>query len=445
MSYISSIKETENILALVEAIDQDRKKTLKEAVEDIDNTVKDEFSVDDLDNTVDLDAPNEHPGVSFDEDSIELSDEDKEIVRKNLQNMLDELSGDNISEPALEMIIMEVAQQSAYLSEAEEDSVETPVEKNELLKAKIGAIVKYAKGLLDTAEENEGEIPAEGEEEKESSETEESEEKEIPEEEGGEKEEEEESLKESTEDGVESTESEEEAEGDDDKESVDEGVCTECGEGTVEVVPEVGDDDVIKVVDDSEVEPIDLDLEVSPEEGEEKEEVDRLDSIEALLRELIGTVKKDHAVLESAGLFSDFTNKNVEGKSPVVSGSGLQKPDFQKKATTDLKVGDIKLAELRELAGKPRKVEPTTKFGKENKAEIERTKPTFAKGKNDTGKSEKEPEGAWEGKAEASAPKKPNGQREVTDPVKARVVSESVDKKTKSFLQEARRIIREGK
>jgi hypothetical protein len=451
MAYFTNMREFENILTLVESIDEQRKDEIKDSVAGSALSNNDPFGIDDLDNTVSLGDEAGVEGPSFSEDDIDLSEEDKAIVRQNLQNMIDELSGESISEPALEMIIQEVAQKSVYLNESEEDSVETPVEKNSLLKTKIKAAENYSKQLLGLAAENDGVIP---EEEPTAEPT-----GDVESDPAAELDTDTETPEEGAEEPVDGTDepepteltegefplADDESGKEEDADPIDEGVCAECGE-----VVDVPESDVIKVVDDSEVEPLD-DLggeEIVEPIGGEGETIESLsakfDDLKSLIEKALG---KSEAVFEAAGLFGEYNNKSVEGGNPVIN-TGAQHSDFQAKKTATLATkgpAGFKLAELRKLDGSPKKVEPTTPKGKENKANIEKNAPTFAKGKNDVGKSQTEPDSGYNGSWKANAPKKPSAQPAVATNVKAAVVRESVEGSSKSFLEEARRIIRQGK
>lgn len=451
MSYFNLIKDTENILALVESIDEQRKLDTKDAVArgSQDNNP---FAIDDLTNTVDIDDQEsgiESP-VNFSKDDIVLDDSTKSIVRKNLQAMLDEISGEDISVPALEMILEEVASRSAYLSESEESSVDTPVEKNELLKTKKDAIIDYAKEVLQLGIDNDGVIPDEGEDtEVEDTNLEDptdipdnQEANELVSDEMGDIDD----IDTKKEPAL--TESEEDLE---DVGSIDEGVCTECGEDPIDGdndILEVDPDDVIKVVDDSEVEPIDIDgFGGDTEEVEESSKIDELSSKIDQLTDLVSKLAGNQsAVFEAAGLFSEFTNSNVEGKDPKIN-NGAQKSDFQKKITPKTSTGDLKLVELRDLAGTPKKVTPATKEGRDNESAAERANAgNFKKDSRDKGKSNTAPESGYSRATSlGGTAKKPSAQKEVAPAIKAAVVRESVEKGAKSFLEEAKRIIREGK
>ena len=469
MSYLNTMKDTENILALVESIDQQRKQDAKSAVTEAAGASSDPFSIEDLNNTVDLDDQEngiESP-VHYDSKDIELSDEDKAIIRRNLQDMLDEISGESISEPALEMILEEVANTSAYLSEAEEDSVSTPVEENELLKAKKNAIIEYCKQSLDLGLENGGQIPEENAENNEGTPEENSEEaasheaSETPTEEKSE--EEKEKLTEDSDPSSEEAGNEEGAQGnpvetsevpEEEEESTNEGVCAECGEHGEHGIPNVDDDeDTIKVVTADEVEPVEVvsgsgDEEIpsealgAPEGGEATLEglKSEIDELKELVKSLAG---KNEAVFESIGLFGEYNNKFVEGGDPKAN-DGAQHPDFQLKATPKTSKPGYKLGELRALASAPKKVSPQTKEQAENETEVNKVNPGFTKDKRDVGKSQ-ETIPVTSGIPKPVTPKKAPAQKAVTPQVKAAVVRESVENKAKSFLEEAKRIIREGR
>lgn len=457
MSYFNLIKDTENILALVESIDEQRKLETKDAVAGSQSA--DPFAIDDLTNTVDIDDQEsgiESP-VNFSKEDITLDDDTKSIVRKNLQAMLDEISGEEISVPALEMILEEVANRSAYLSESEESSVETPVEKTSLLKTKKDAIIDYAKEVLQLGIDNDGVIPDDASEEPSTEElgdvpsNEEANEIVTDEIEGGEPTEEE-TLTESD-DADADDEEEELTESVEDVGNIEEGVCTECGEepvGSESDIVDVDPSDVIKVVDDSEVEPIDIDVEFEPTEDEVGGDSSKIDELSAKIDQLTDIVSKlagnQSAVFEAAGLFNEYKHSDIEGKDPKIN-TGAQHSDFQKKITPKTTSGELKLAELRELTSSPKKATPASKEGRENEsARASANAGNFKKDSRDQGKSQTAPESGYaKAVSTAGTAKKPSASKEVPVQVKAAVVREAAEYGAKSFLEEAKRIIREGK
>lgn len=442
MSYLNIIKNDQSLLALVESIDAQR---IQERGEFSGNKSSDPFSVDELNNTVDLDDQERGLGsdISFDPDSIELSDEDKAIVRKNLQAMLDEIEGDDISIPALEMVLAEVAQQSTYLSESDEEGLNSPVEKSEKLKAKIGAAINYSKELLELGAENGGVIPDDNAEPASEpvEDTGNNAEPDLSAEIGA-TEEDKEPIEENLETQAEPVVENLEEPASEDKDPIEEGVCTECGD---EAVVEVDPSEVIKVVDEDEVETIDDIDGLGSEAGESakiSELSSKIDSLTDLVNKLVGT---QSAVFEAAGLFGDFTNKAVEGSDPKMN-NGAQHSDFQQKATPKTVSGELKLGELRTLASTPKKVAPSTQYGRENEAEAAKANSgTFKKDSRDQGKSTTAPESGYSKATSTNAPKKAPAQKTVSPEIKQAATSVLAESKAKSFLEEARRIIRSGK
>ena len=288
MKFSEEAKAHDDIIALCEAYAKDYNTDLqsrafmKEEAEPEEAPADNgEIAVDDMYNTVDVPGEESPEGPSFNPDEIELSEEDKESAKNLLVSLLNDVTNsESISEPALEMIVNEVATQSSYLNEAEEGALNGPVEKDSFIKSKIKAIKKYLLALLGFAEENEGklpegtEVPEEGGEaseggesseaptEPEAGETSEHESGETPAEEKAEDEKKEESAPltenadtvtgspEGSEEKTEGNEtSEVSPEGAETPEVTTEGVCTECdAEGVLEVDPKetiriVGEED----------------------------------------------------------------------------------------------------------------------------------------------------------------------------------------------------------
>ncbi len=164
-SFMNKLKGEQDILALCESYASDYNASLKNPTVEGEEQEKpasdDAFNPDDLFDTVDLpeDAPAEN-GPSFSADDIELSHEQKESVKKRLTEVLDEIQDkESISEPALEMIVNEVANETSYLSEAEEANLGGPVEKQKYRVGLIEAIKKFINELLGITVENDGELP----------------------------------------------------------------------------------------------------------------------------------------------------------------------------------------------------------------------------------------------------------------------------------------------
>lgn len=162
---MNKLKGEQDILALCESYASDYNASLKNPTVEGEEQEKpasdDSFNPDDLFDTVDIpeDAPAEN-GPSFSADDIELSHEQKESVKKRLTEVLDEIQDkESISEPALEMIVNEVANETSYLSEAEEANLGGPVEKQKYRVGLIEAIKKFINELLGITVENDGELP----------------------------------------------------------------------------------------------------------------------------------------------------------------------------------------------------------------------------------------------------------------------------------------------
>lgn len=166
-SFMNKLQGEQDILALCEAYAGDYANSLKKTTEAVEDGAQDKpmgddvFNPDDLFDTVDI--PEESPvdnGPSFSADDIELSKEQKESVKKRLTEVLDEIQDkESISEPALEMIVNEVANETSYLSEAEEANLGGPVEKQKYRVGLIEAIKKFINELLGITVENGGELP----------------------------------------------------------------------------------------------------------------------------------------------------------------------------------------------------------------------------------------------------------------------------------------------
>jgi hypothetical protein len=277
MNFTDRLKGEQDIISLCESFSVDHNASLRKTNESIEAEGKgkdagdDVFNPDDLFNTVDLpeDEPIEN-GPSFSADDITLSHEQKEEIKKALTSVLDEIQDkDSISEPALEMIVNEVANQTSYLSEADEANLEGPVEKQKFRVGLVEAIKKFISELLGVTVENDGEVPTDvdsvggeagvgaGEGAENAGESGEAGEAgEGKGEEAGEgqepvdeekKEGEVASLQEGA-DGSEATGDGSTATATEPESAVQEGVCTECGE---ESVVEVDPLDAIRVVDDN--------------------------------------------------------------------------------------------------------------------------------------------------------------------------------------------------
>jgi len=167
MSFMNRLKGEQDIIALCEAFAVDQNSSYQKTNEAIEadeqkNEGDDAFNPDDLFNTVDIpeDAPAQS-GPSFSADEIELTTLQKEEIKKALSGVLDEVQDkESISDPALEMIVNEVANRTSYLSEAEEANLNGPVEKDRYRVGLIEAIKLFINELLGIAVDNGGELPA---------------------------------------------------------------------------------------------------------------------------------------------------------------------------------------------------------------------------------------------------------------------------------------------
>ena len=262
MSFMHRLNGEKDIIALCEAFDAEYKSGLKSTPNEINEAEDkaalgdDEFNPDDLFDTVDLpedDAP--ASTSSFTSDDISLTHEEKEEIKSAISAILDEIQNkESISEPALEMIVNEVANDTSYLSEAEDANLDGAVEKEGYRVAKAEAIKKFINELLGVTIADEGQLPEdidnlEGAPGEESLETPAEESLEGEGGEGAPVEEEDETKP--LNEGIEG-QSEEEKEGQSEEESekapVTEGACMECGEDDV---VEVDPADTIEIVDDN--------------------------------------------------------------------------------------------------------------------------------------------------------------------------------------------------
>lgn len=380
MKFSEEAKAHDDIIALCEAYAKDYNTDLqsrafmKEEAEPEEAPVDNgEISEDDMYNTVDIPGEESPEGPSFNPDEIELSEEDKESAKSLLVSLLNDVTNsESISEPALEMIVNEVATQSSYLNEAEEGALNGPVEKDSFIKSKIEAIKKYLLALLGFAEENEGklpegtEVPAEGEEapeggesseaptEPEAGETSEHEAGETPAEEKAEDEKKEESepLNENAEGVVDSGEkpegseaSEASPEGAETPEVTTEGVCTECdAEGVLEVDPKetiriVGEEDgpVTAIGEELPEAPEVAGAEEIPGAGEEAGEVGELGEddkvvtvgdLRGILDEYFGAGKASKELFESITTAASLPKTEPKGfqKTEKPSSETLEAP-----------------------------------------------------------------------------------------------------------------------
>jgi len=449
MSYINSMKATEDILTLVESWDEQNKTGL-ETSEPVGGGSSDSdpfgtVSLDDINNTVETDDNFKEPENLLGDAEITLTAQEKAIVRENLANMLAELKGDDVSDVALEVIIGEVAKNSAVLTEADENTFETPAEKSQVLDEKEKAIDAYIRELLQVAAENDGVLPAEGgdetpsEENPETPSEEKTEEKsETPAEEKTEEKAEKDEEKKPESEAVDSNKEEiVETVVEEGVAPVEEGTCTECDQSGIVEVPE---EEVIRVVDDSEVEPVEIGE--TPVGDSDDGKYATKEDVEELKNLILSLGKSQTTVLEAIGLIkgADVSAKNMEGGTPSM---GTPKhSSAQKTAAPAIAKPGFKIATLKNLTDAPTKPESNAPFGKENDAEVKKSL-QFKKGEKDQGKSQTEPEGGIPGSV---TPKKAKETPAPTDPVKAAVVRESVTgNPTKTWLAEAAKLIRGGK
>jgi hypothetical protein len=266
MNFATKMKGESDLIALCEQFDANYKAGIKGTPDRINEAESDDtsFNPDDLFDTVDI--PDENAvanGPEFSADDIELSVEEKEDIRNAIADVLDEIQNkDNISGPALEMIVNEVANEAAYLNEAEEGELNGPVEKEGYRKAKAEAIKKFLNELLGATIADDGEVP-ENVENLNSEEPVEEPTEEPTEEPVSEPTEEpvDEPVEEPTEEDkgalnegeVPTEEPVAEPTDEPTDEPVTEGVCMECGEDDI---VDVDPSEVIRVVDDNEVTPI---------------------------------------------------------------------------------------------------------------------------------------------------------------------------------------------
>jgi len=473
-SFTDKLKGEAAIFALCEAYAGEYATSLKKTTEAVEDGVQDKpvgddvFNPDDLFNTVDVqeETPVEG-GPSFSAEDITLSSEQKESVKKRLTEVLNEIQDkESISEPALEMIVNEVANETSYLTESEEASLVGPVEKQKYRVGLIEAIKKFINELLGVTVEQDGVMPedvdnlgtgegGEGSEGAEGSEggegTGESGEGSEGAEEAGEgagegseekKEEDEEgksALNESS-DGSEAA-----GEGSDDNEvkpeaAMQEGVCQECGEeGVVDVNP----DEVIQVIDDNDplVTPI-----AEPTTGDAGPVIGDGDSDDVMgaglsddapltvgvLKELVSKILTESANGEKS--FADLW-KNLAG-NPIV----LSKPSNTK--------GEQKTADPKGKAPDGTKYEsPKDETG----TAPELPKPSNTKGEQKTADPKGNPSEGTEYETPnapkaggATVAKKPTMEKKEAANIAA-AISESSDKSAVSFLQEAAAAIKNAK
>jgi len=164
MSILKKLKAEQDIMSLCESFSAEYKSGLKQTTEAIeqDKSVPsdDEFNMDDIYDTVDVGEDTSPEAPSFAPEDIELSQEEKEEIKAALVSVLDKIEGrESISEPALEMIVNEVANDATYLSEAEDANLEGPVEKEGYRISKIEAAKAFINELLGVTVDNGGQVP----------------------------------------------------------------------------------------------------------------------------------------------------------------------------------------------------------------------------------------------------------------------------------------------
>lgn len=159
------LEAIETCRALCESLEVDAKTSSADKFNNIRESAGEEsdgddvMSVDDMYDTVDVPHEESPSAPAFDADAIELSEEEKESAKNAIIEILNSLGSDSISEPALEMIVNEVANDSAYLTEAESAELDGPVEKESFRTGKVEAFKKFFNQLFGKAEENGGTLP----------------------------------------------------------------------------------------------------------------------------------------------------------------------------------------------------------------------------------------------------------------------------------------------
>lgn len=447
-----------------------------------------EISVDDMYNTVDIPGEESPEGPSFNPDEIELSEEDKEAAKSLLVNLLNDVTNsESISEPALEMIVNEVATQSSYLNEAEEGALNGPVEKDSFIKSKIEAIKKYLLALLGFAEENEGalpegtEVPAEGEgteetegessegsnegseESAESKEHEAGETSEEEKKEDEEKKEETTTLNENAEGVVDSEEkpegeetSEVSPEGAETPEVTTEGVCTECdADGVLEVDPKdtiriVGEEDGPVTAITEELPGEETPVEGAPEQNGDLGDEDKVVTVadlKSILSQYLGDGKASNELFESITTAAVLPKKDPKGfqktdkpesetLKPQTSAATLLKvtpKGFQKTTSPNLPEG-TKKGELKTVTVSDATLPKVTPKGFQETAKPTTEAPTTTPPK--TVEPTREPAGS-------QTHKKPVEKE--TAKVVAAIIHEGSERKISSFLAEAREAIKNAK
>ena len=497
MKFSEEAKAHDDIIALCESYSKDynsdlqKRAFVKEEEEPAEAPADSgEISVDDMYNTVDIPGEESPEGPSFNPDEIELSEEDKEAAKSLLVNLLNDVTNsESISEPALEMIVNEVATQSSYLNEAEEGALNGPVEKDSFIKSKIEAIKKYLLALLGFAEENEGqlpegtevpaEVPAEGEGSGEptegSEENTEHENSETPAEEkkeDDEKKEDEEStvLNENAEPSTDPVpESEEKPEGSETSEVSPEGaetpevktegVCTECdAEGVLEVDPKdtiriVGEEDgpvtAITELPEEGVPGAETPEEVPAQNGElgDEDKVVTVADLKSILDEYLGNGKASNELFESITTAAVLPKKDPKGfqktdkpeaetLKPQTSNATLPKvtpKGFQKTATPDLPEG-AKKTELKPVTVSDNTLPKVTPKGFQETKKPTTEAPTTTPPK--TVEPTREPAG--------TPTHKKTVEKETAKEVAA-IIHEGSEKKIGAFLAEAREAIKNAK
>jgi hypothetical protein len=457
MSFMEQMKVQTNLLALIESIDEEAKKGFVDTTNKIKNT-DDAFDTVDFDSIDAMDTStegreDEDEGIDGgDEIEATLSDVEKSIVRRHLSEILQEITADHISEPALEMIIQEVVGSTNYLSEVEEEELDSHMVAPYLEK-KGEVIGAYIKELLDYASENEGELP-EDDEEGEVEDTEDAVDSELEddnsEEDGSESEEskDDESEDEDEEEELEINKnplSESDDNDEDDEKPIDEGICYECGEGL-----EVSENDVVRVVDDEDVQVLDddyndMDIETEDEEDFDLEQepiVDEIEEIEdstAGLSSRVDNMEKMLKAIASAVGANSVLSESIFDKKVVASKPRAFTPKGVQKSTTPTK----SVAELRaSLSGSPSKAKTSNQNVNENDAEVRKSIPTpksdLVRGKGFSGKQLSQ---SFDNSGKPNTAQKNPGKASEKANLVAATLNESKTTK-KSFLEEARRAIR---
>lgn len=449
------LKAERDIMALCEAYSEEYNssadKNKEELPEDRDmqDLDSDEFNPDDLFDTVDL--PEDEPfesGPKFTADDIELSKEHKEVIINKLNEVLDEIEDKtSISEPALEMIINEVANDTAYLSESEEANLSGPLETQRYRIGMIDSIKKFINELLATTIDNDGELPSTPEDVK--SEGSELDEENLEVEPPSDLDDslptdsENEPAESSVEDDASKGDNEEDESSEDHKKDpLNEGVCLECEDDEMyDEIPEVEEDDLIQVIDDNDerITPMVDDPSVGPISDDLPND---LTASYETSPDSLGSDLSDDTPL-TVGAFKDMVSKLLtESENSTKSFAELWK---------DLSGNQVSLSKPPKK-GEQKTLDPKSKVPEGTKHSTLKDpsgndsvagKPADKGERKSLSPTSKTPEGTKYSKPSTpnspSAPiaKKPKIDAKEASNLVAATLNESSDKKTLSFLQEA--------